>query len=231
MSRGIGEFDGIQGAIPDWLAIGIALLTQLGDIWFIALLLGGLYWWQVAPRADIATVAGVWLAGIGLYRGLKEVFAFPRPNELLLDPAELPIVVQQVYESTAFATGYGFPSGHAVGTTIVYFGLAHVLPIRTRRRRFVIAGGLVAAVSVSRVALGLHYVVDVVAGVGVGLVLLVTVQALISRSQLDQVIVAGLVAIGFGVFYVVTSAGAPAAILTLTITVAAVAGWRWLDSG
>jgi membrane-associated phospholipid phosphatase len=231
MSRGIGEFDPIQETIPEWMAVVIALLTQFGDIWFLALVLASFYWIGSPNRDDIATVAGVWLAGMGLYKGLKEIFGFPRPDEPLLEPELLPIVVQQLYEVTAFATGYGFPSGHAVNTTIVYLGLAHVLTVSTRRRRFAVAAGLIATVSFSRVALGVHYLVDVVVGVGVGLALLVAVKAILDRQLTDQATVTFAVAIGFGGFFVATSEADIEAVLILATSLGAFAGWQLIVLG
>ncbi|WP_394741713.1 phosphatase PAP2 family protein [Natronococcus roseus] len=231
MSRGIGEFDPIQGTIPEWMAVVVALLTQFGDIWFLALVLATFYWIGSPNRDDVATVAGVWLAGMGLYKGLKEIFEFPRPDEPLLEPELLPIVVQQLYEATAFATGYGFPSGHAVNTTIVYLGLAHVLTVSTRRRRFGVAAGLIATVSVSRVALGVHYLVDVVVGVGVGLALLAAVKAILDRKLTDQATITFAVAIGFGGFFVGTSDAATEAVLILAASLGAFAGWQLIVLG
>ena len=231
MSRGIGEFDPIQEAIPEWLAVVVALLTQFGDIWFLALVLATFYWVGSPNRDDIATVAGVWLAGMGLYKGLKEIFEFPRPDEPLLEPGLLPIVVQQLYEATAFATGYGFPSDHVVNTTIVYLGLAHVLTTSTRRRRFAVAAALIATVSFSRVALGLHYLVDVVVGVGVGLALLATVKAILDRQLTDQATITFGLAIGFAGFFVATSDADTEAILILAVSLGAFAGWQLIVLG
>ncbi len=74
----------------------------------------------------------------------------------------------------AEASGYSFPSGHALGTMVV-FGvvLLLVLPLlhRTAARvsAWVVAVVAVALVGFSRVALGVHYVSDVLAGWLVGL--------------------------------------------------------------
>lgn len=231
MSRGIGELDPIQNVIPEWLAVVVALLTQLGDIWFLTLLLTVLYWVGVPNREDVAVVAGSWLAGMGLYKGLKEVFGFPRPDQPLLDPDLLPLGVEQLYEATAMASGYGFPSGHAVNTTIVYFGLAYVLPVSTPRRRFVGAGTIVATVSFTRLALGVHFLVDVIVGVGVGLALLSGAYVLMNRSATDRPTVAFALAIVFGLFFVGTSRADPDAIFVLAASLGAFAGWQLVVLG
>lgn len=154
MSRGIGEFTPIQENIPEFLAVVIALLTQLGDGWFLITLLAVLYWSNAAKQDEILLVGGILACGIGLYRGLKFLFGLPRPEQPLLDPELLPWIIRPLYELTAHASGYGFPSGHATMSTIVYFGLATVLTVGTRRQRFTAAGTAVGIVGFSRIALG-----------------------------------------------------------------------------
>lgn len=172
MSRGIGEFDIIQDELPEYLAPIIAFFTQLGDIWFLTLLLAILYWTQTDLQDDIALVAGTFVAGIGLYRSLKFLFGWPRPEEPLLDPELVHWIIRPFYEATAFSHSYGFPSGHATIATIVYVGLATVIPYSTPFRRYLVAGFLVVFVSFTRIALGLHYLVDVVVGTTLGLAIL-----------------------------------------------------------
>ncbi|AHF98529.1 phosphoesterase PA-phosphatase [Halostagnicola larsenii XH-48] len=231
MSRGVGAVESIQGLLPEWLALVVALLTQLGDVWFLTLLLAVLYWLDAPRRDAIAVVVGAWIAGTGMYLGLKEVFALPRPNEPLADPSLYPSVIQPVYEATALATGYGFPSGHAVGTTIVYVGLAAVFTSSTRRRRFTGAAALVGTVCFSRVALGVHYLVDVVAGVAAGLLLLLVVRALAARRPDDPAATTFGLAVVFAVFFVVVSGVAFKSILVLAASLGTVAGWRFFDFG
>jgi len=171
MSRGIGGVEWVQALLPEWAALVAAVLTQLGDAWFLSLLLLALYWTR-RERDDVLLVGGLFLAAIGLYRTLKYTFRLPRPNGTLLEPALVPELVQPLYEAAAFATSYGFPSGHAISAATVYVGLATALTVGTRRRRYAAAGVLVTVVSLTRVVLGLHYLIDIVVGslLGVGLV-------------------------------------------------------------
>jgi undecaprenyl-diphosphatase len=66
------------------------------------------------------------------------------------------------------ASGNSFPSGHALGATIVYGALLLVLlpgiPIVARRGAVTVTALLIAAVAFTRVALGVHFVTDVVGG-------------------------------------------------------------------
>jgi undecaprenyl-diphosphatase len=77
------------------------------------------------------------------------------------------------------ATAYGksFPSGHAMSSTIVYGALLLVfLPVVPRRRRpLAIAATalLVLAIATSRIALGVHFLSDVLGGLVLGLAWLV----------------------------------------------------------
>lgn len=74
-------------------------------------------------------------------------------------------------------TTYAFPSGHALAATATYGALAIALYTSTRARRdrrLVVAGcaALIVLVAASRVVLGAHYLLDVVAGTVGGVALL-----------------------------------------------------------
>jgi membrane-associated phospholipid phosphatase len=82
----------------------------------------------------------------------------------------------QLPDPVASAPGYSFPSGHALNS-FAFFGMLLLLlmPLLSRRLRWiawVTAAALVLLVGFARVALGVHYVSDVVAGwiVGAGVV-------------------------------------------------------------
>lgn len=229
MSRGIGEFAPIQEVIPDWAAVLVAVITQLGDGWFLVGLLALLYWTQADSQDNVLLVGALWACGIGLYRGLKYYFGLPRPDEPLLDPELLPWVVRQFYELTAHASGYGFPSGHATSTTIVYVGLATVLQVGSRRLRFLGAGVVVFLVSFSRVALGVHYLVDVVVGALLGILLLLVAFWLLERVPYSKVTKMLGVAILLNGFYVVTSDHHVEAIIMLGVTLGLFGGWQLIQ--
>ncbi|GAC1544534.1 MAG: hypothetical protein NVS3B12_33290 [Acidimicrobiales bacterium] len=69
--------------------------------------------------------------------------------------------------------GKSFPSGHAMSSTVVYGSMLLVLiPLVPRRARAVpvlAAAALVSAICFTRLALGVHYVTDVLGGVVLGL--------------------------------------------------------------
>jgi membrane-associated phospholipid phosphatase len=108
----------------------------------------------------LVTAAG----SLGLNLGLKALFARARPDA-----------------ATALwqAHGYAFPSGHAMDSAAVFGALAYLVLRATRSRRIrsacvSLAACLVAAISLSRVYLGVHWISDIVAGVGAGAVWLAT---------------------------------------------------------
>lgn len=226
MTRGLGEHELIGQVLPDWLAVVFGLVTQLGDTWFLATLLVGLFLFAGSSRRGIAFVGGAWLAGIALYRALKVTLAWPRPASPPLSPTGLSPGVETIYELTAFASSYGFPSGHAVNSTVVYVGLATVLGVSTARKRYAGAGVAVAAVCLARIVLGLHYLVDVVAGAALALALLVGLRALSSRVAPDPPPVAFGTAIPLGVAYLVVSGAEPKAVVLLAVAIAGLVAWR-----
>ena len=72
-------------------------------------------------------------------------------------------------------TSFSFPSGHAMGSTVLYGALAAIMiwPMRQMRWRVatvVVAALLVVSICFSRVYLGVHYLSDVVAGCLAGVV-------------------------------------------------------------
>ncbi|MCL7416677.1 MAG: phosphatase PAP2 family protein [Halalkalicoccus sp.] len=229
MSRGVGEFDLVQGAIPDSLAILIALLTQLGDIWFVTLL-----FLVLAVRYDgfnrdrIVAAGGLVIGAIALVLISKELFALPRPDRPLVALEALPALYQPVYALTAYASGYGFPSGHAVVSTATYLSLAAVLPVSTRYRRYAAATAVIAVVGFARIALGLHYLVDVLAGIALSAAFVLLAFRLLGRYRAPEV--RRTVALGLGTalaLAAVVVTGAHVEALALFAVAAGIFGLSW----
>lgn len=232
MSRGIGEFGPIQEFVPEWAAIVVALVTQLGDVWFLSLILGSLYWARVrADREAAAGFVGLPLIGLAVVTGLKHVFALPRPDRPLAQAEAIPALVRPLYEVTAYASGYGFPSGHAVMTSIVYGYLAIQLSIGTARQRLAGAATVIAAVCLSRVALGVHYLVDVIAGVLVGLAVLLVTTGILARYRSEAGSVVFALAVGASAFAIVASGTDPDAVLLLGASLGAFGAWQLIRLG
>ena len=185
-----------------------AFSTLLGDAWvlFVGLSVG--YW--IGPRVDddsravAATVIALATLALAVVLAVKSYTAIPRPAATPIDPAGLPGSLAGFVAGELDSSGFAFPSGHATGVTAVYGGLAALLTIGRRRRRYGAAATMIALVSGSRVILGVHYPRDIVAGMalGVGLIVLTRwVAADESLLQADRVfLLAGVASVvGLGV--------------------------------
>lgn len=89
---------------------------------------------------------------------LKRYFARARPD---------------VAEMLRQAHGYSFPSGHAMGSTVVFGALSYLAFRAVKRWRWkaavlALAMAMVASVAASRVYLGVHWITDVAAGITCG---------------------------------------------------------------
>jgi membrane-associated phospholipid phosphatase len=237
MSRGLGWFDAFRDLVPEWGVVVLGVVTQLGDVWFLSLLVGSVYWAGTKRGDGAAAIAGLTLSGYSLIVALKHVFALPRPDRVLVRVGALPEPVHPLYDATATATGYGFPSGHALVATVVYLSLAEHLSVGTRRARYLGAAAIVTIVSFSRVGLGVHYLVDVVAGIAVGIAFLLVARALLNRWPTHRGTVGFAIAVAVaGIAVVVTDAGTDAVLLA-GASLGAFAGWqlavlaRTLDAG
>jgi membrane-associated phospholipid phosphatase len=186
--RTLGVTD-VLSAAPEVVVVLFSLLTQLGDAWFLFLSLSVLYW--VAPRRvapDARRVAALLiafgLAAATLTFALKTAFALPRPPGAgaVTPPDWLPSAGHGLFAWAATGDGFGFPSGHALGATVVYGGVAVLATAGDRTRRLLAAGVVVSLVALSRLVLGVHFLADVVVGVALGTGLLWTALGTCDRD-------------------------------------------------
>lgn len=206
VGRDLGAVEFLRAVLPDGAVAAFAALTHLGDtaLFFVALAL--CYWYGDRRRG--AYLLGTALGGLALIVALKGLFALPRP------PLEL---------QAATVEGYGFPSGHALGATVVWGLLALTLDVGTRRQRTAVAALLVVVVSLSRVVIGVHYLGDVFAGVVVGLVYLGVATRAIRGDPDRAFALAGVVA----VVAVATSVASADAVMAVGGVLGGWTAWRW----
>jgi hypothetical protein len=211
--RGLGEL-AVVSDFPPVVVDLFGLVTRLGDPW---LLLGALalsYAFSESLGIDRRRVGFVFAAAfvaLGVTLALKSAFALPRPPGALED-------------------GYGFPSGHALGSTVVWGTAALVLDVGRRRTRLAVAGLVIPAVALSRVVIGVHYLVDVVVGVTLGVLVVALVVALgprreagtYSHAAVGRIFVLAAVA-GLAALLVGQSADT---LLTVGATLGGWSGWR-----
>lgn len=121
----------------------------------------GVLGWLVAIASVLLIVRRMyWLGGYLVVTGVGAIVLDPT---LKLAVGRLrPVVADPV----AVGGGNSFPSGHSLGSIIVYGALllvfAPAMPPRVRRAVTVAVGVLVAAIGFSRLALGVHFLSDVV---------------------------------------------------------------------
>jgi membrane-associated phospholipid phosphatase len=100
--------------------------------------------------------------GILINQVMKLFFAKPRP---------------ELWKHLISEYSFSFPSGHAVGSMVVYGFIAYILARELpsyRKYIYAIASTLILAIGFSRLYLGVHYPTDIIAGYGVGILWLTT---------------------------------------------------------
>ncbi len=146
--------------------LGAEILVLIGIALFLAA--------AVSRRVHLAIiVALVLIAGALFTEVVKELVARPRPtaNPLVSAP------------------GYSFPSGHTLNSTVTYGILALVawrsrLSLAVRRAVLILAVILPVLIGLSRIALGVHWPTDVLAGwlAGVAFVALAATLVRLTRA-------------------------------------------------
>jgi len=142
---------------PAWLTWVMVELTKAAAGGLVWLVIGGvlaLAWRAPATSGAWRAALAVWLALFVANDVLKPIVARPRPFEA--NPAV-------VTSSLLRPTSSSLPSGHAASAVAGAYALALVWP-RGRRVLWTLA----ALVALSRLYLGVHYPLDVVAGALVG---------------------------------------------------------------
>lgn len=131
-------------------------ISALGSTSFLAVVTALAAGWLAGRdrRVDVALVVACFAGSQALTWTLKAIFHRERPS--FADPV-------------ATASSFSFPSGHALASLAVYGALVYVF---ASRNVLAAAALLVAAIGLSRVYLGAHYLSDVLAGYSAGLALL-----------------------------------------------------------
>ena len=140
------------------LAITVLVNPEVAVLVFLITLI--LLWWRRAHRETLmfSVVCG---GSVILNQGLKLLFKRPRPD---LWP---PLITEHTYS---------FPSGHALQGTVLYGAISYLLANRFPRWANWLYGGailLVGAIGLSRLYLGVHWPLDVLAGWTVGFLWLI----------------------------------------------------------
>ncbi len=234
MTRGLGVV--VDGShLPEWLITLAGVVTQLGDLWFvlaivIVVILMGTRQNRMTrtPIEDSAFLLALGLGAFALTIILKAAFALPRPPGATsaVIPVWVPPPTAGIYESFVTASGFGFPSGHALKSTAVYGGAALLFRDVARRRiRILAATTIVGLIGGSRIILGVHYTIDVLVGTVCGVLFLWAMWTSTRRSPRRAL---GVTA-GLGVVATVVTLDSNAVLVVGGAAIALVA-WRYWRS-
>ncbi len=169
----------LYGAVHDrpWLVTVGQAVSFLGSPPFFYLTIGAaaFYWWRRGRLRLALYLVATTLLGGAIDTVVKVVVDRDRPS--LEDPV-------------ATAHGQSFPSGHAMTSTVAYGVLVlSFLPLVPKPRRRWFVGGavlLVLLIGLSRLALGVHYISDVLGGFVLGLAWLAAATAAFSVWRVER---------------------------------------------
>jgi membrane-associated phospholipid phosphatase len=218
-NRDLGLTRALRETVPEWAVSAFELITYFGDLWVVLGVLGTVWIADIWRGMTSDTRSTLWsdrtayfvgtvLGGLALIVVLKTVFGLPRP------PATL--------QATPRA-GFGFPSGHTMAATILWGAFAIWGRVGSRRVRLVAATVLIGLVALSRLVLGVHYAVDVIASIGFGVGYLLIARR---STEHDPKLVFGG-AVGLGVIALVVSGLSRDGQLAFIGTFGAALGW-WI---
>jgi membrane-associated phospholipid phosphatase len=139
-------------------------ITALGDpCVVITVFISTIAWLGMKRRyTDGIRFIIVSVGGASINYVMKLFFAKPRP---------------ELWPRLISETSFSFPSGHAVGSMVVYGFIAYILARELpsyQRYIYAVASVLIIAIGFSRLYLGVHYPTDIIAGYGVGILWLIT---------------------------------------------------------
>ncbi|MEL6578395.1 MAG: phosphatase PAP2 family protein [Cyanobacteria bacterium J06621_12] len=131
-----------------------------------------LSWQRCYPEAKIFTIncAG----GVILSYGLKSVFGKTRPD---------------LWQSAVKEVSFSYPSGHALGSTVLYGFLAYLFATRFPQFAsliYLIAVMLISAIGLSRLYLGVHWPTDIIGGYGIGFLWLTFCITMLKLQKMRQ---------------------------------------------
>ena len=163
MDRSLGVTEYLRSIVPEWSIPLFEVATLAGDLVGVIavvsfLVAADLYRWFRGETGRplsrrVALIVAIVLGGLALTLTLKSAFDAPRP------PPSLHAVPQG---------GSGFPSGHTMAATVLWGSLVLWSRWGSVRVRLLLASAIVCVVALTRLVLGVHYLVDVLASIGFG---------------------------------------------------------------
>ncbi|MEH2122855.1 phosphatase PAP2 family protein [Nostoc sp.] len=151
-------------------------ITNLGNPSTVVIVAGAtflLLWWQ-RYREEAKIFVLVCLGGLILNTGLKLLFSKPRP---------------ELWHRLITEKSFSFPSGHALGSMVLYGFIAYELAIHYphfAKIIYTLTVIFIAAIGISRLYLGVHWPTDIIAGYGVGFLWLMICITMLKLQRLRQ---------------------------------------------
>jgi membrane-associated phospholipid phosphatase len=146
----------IQNTFGDWIGTPSRILSFIGDEEFFLLILPFIYW--SLHSALGLRIGFILLVSNGINGIFKLIFSTPRPFFYSTEVKPL-----------TFESSFGIPSGHAQNAAAVWGVIAAFL---NRAWIWILLVILILLIGLSRIAVGVHFPIDVVAGWLIGFTLL-----------------------------------------------------------
>lgn len=155
----------------DNLMLFITNLANPSTVVIVAAVTVLLLWWQrYREEANFFVIAC--LGALILNTGLKLFFSKPRP---------------ELWHQLISEKSFSFPSGHALGSMVLYGFIAYDLATHYPHfAKFIysLTVILIAAIGISRLYLGVHWPTDIIAGSGVGFLWLMICITMLKLQKL-----------------------------------------------
>ncbi|MEH2323796.1 MAG: phosphatase PAP2 family protein [Nostoc sp.] len=151
-------------------------VTNLGNPSTVVIVAGItvlLLWWR-RYQEEAKVFIFVCLGGLILNTGLKLFFSKSRP---------------ELWHQLISEKSFSFPSGHALGSVVLYGFIAYELATHYPNfAKFIysLTVILIAAIGISRLYLGVHWPTDIIAGYGVGFLWLMICITMLKLQRLRQ---------------------------------------------
>lgn len=190
--------ESVVESLPLWAAVLALVFSYLGSIYVIVPVTVWVYLKQRTEWADSWPVFVI--SAYALFVFLKPLSAIERPGvDSPFAEMSLPLIVDQLHHLAVDFDTESFPSGHAIAATVFYGLLVVDTDIGAWWGRVIGATVIVIGVYFSRIALGVHYLGDVVGGALIGvtfLVVLLWLRARVQKPTQTLLVIPAVLAIG-----------------------------------
>lgn len=177
-----------QNMNPFWEIVS-KVFTFMGDQIMIVAVVGFLYW---CYDKELGAYVGTNLMATLVYNPMiKGAIKRPRPYVTHRDIRCLQPLDSKADIYDAAAQGYSFPSAHTSNATAIYGSLA-VKSFKKKKWLSIVLAVLIAFVALSRTALGMHYLSDLLVGFALGAVT-IFIMSLLQKYIKNRALLYGII--------------------------------------